>query len=82
MQIFDLFSKRQESCDTELIELLKSLRQAQKDYAVALSCFEEVTEVDKIDETIFLMAAARKKYSYYLRKLRAYTWKNHETMCR
>jgi len=82
MQLFPLFSKRQGGHDDEMAQLLRSLRQAQKDYNVALSCFEEVTETDRVDEAIFLMEAARKKYSYYLRKLRDHTSEKDQSMCR
>ncbi|MFY9358552.1 MAG: DUF2508 family protein [Bacillota bacterium] len=81
MQLFDLFSRKQEGQDNEMAQLLKALRQAQKDYDVALSCFREATEADRVDEAIFLMEAARKKYSYYLRKLREYTEQKDQSMC-
>lgn len=81
MQLFPLYSKRQDNHDNELAQLLRSLRQAQKDYNVALSCFKEVTEFDRVDEAIFLMEAARKKYSYYLGKLRDYTSGKNQSTC-
>ncbi|MGI6620905.1 MAG: DUF2508 family protein [Bacillota bacterium] len=82
MQLFDLFSRKQGAQDTETAQLLRALRQAQKDYDVAVSCFREATEADRVDEAIFLMEAARKKYSYYLRKLREHTEETDQSMSR
>ncbi|MGI6642849.1 MAG: DUF2508 family protein [Bacillota bacterium] len=48
----------------------EALLEAQKEYNVALSYFDEATEPEIIDEAIFRMEAARKKYSYFLRKYR------------
>ncbi len=80
MYLLDFFSKKQSSQDNKVTQLLESLRQAERDYNVALSCFEEVTETEKVDETIFLMQAAKIKYSYYLKKLRCYTLENKQSM--
>lgn len=55
--------------DRELF--LAALREARKEYDVAVSCFEEAVEPELIDEAIFLMEAARKKYSYFLRKYKS-----------
>ncbi len=52
---------------------LKALLQAQKEYEVALSYFDESTEPEAIDEAIFRMQAARKKYSLFLRKYKKKT---------
>jgi hypothetical protein len=49
---------------------LSALNQAQAEYDVARSCFAEAVESEIIDEAIYLMEAARKKYSYFLRKVR------------
>jgi hypothetical protein len=68
-----MFSKKEDTCERELSDLMKALEQAQKDYCVAASCFDEAVESDRIDEAIFLMEAARRKYSYYLKRLRDYT---------
>ncbi len=50
---------------------LEALLQAQKEYNMALSYFDEATEPEVIDEAIFRMEAARRKYSYFLRKYRS-----------
>jgi len=50
---------------------LAALREAQKEYDVAVSCFEEAVDPELIDEAIYLMEAARKKYSYLLRKYKS-----------
>lgn len=52
---------------------LAALNQAQNEYEVAMSCFREATDPEIIDEAIFLMQAARKKYSYFLKKVRQTT---------
>lgn len=52
MYLLDFFSKKQSNQDNKVTQLLESLRQAERDYNVALSCFEEVTETEKVDETI------------------------------
>jgi hypothetical protein len=73
MLSFPMFSKREDIHERELSNLMRALEQAQKDYSVASSCFEEAVETERIDEAIFLMEAARRKYSYYLKRLRGYT---------
>jgi hypothetical protein len=52
-------------------EFIAALRSAQREYDVAASCFGEAVEPEIIDESIFLMEAARKKYEYFLRRIRA-----------
>ncbi len=59
------------ACSDELESYLLALKQAQKEYDVAVSCFEEAVEPELIDEAIFLMEAARRKYSYFLRKYKS-----------
>jgi len=59
--------------ESERAKLLKALYQAQKEYNVALSYFREATDAEIIDESIYLMEAARKKYSYFLKKIRKLT---------
>lgn len=49
---------------------LSAMRAAQREYDVARSCFGEAVDPELIDEAIFLMEAARKKYSYFLKKVR------------
>jgi len=49
---------------------LLALNQAQTEYDVARSYFGEAVEPEIIDEAIYLMEAARKKYSYFLKKVR------------
>lgn len=49
---------------------LAALRSAQREYDVARSCFGEAVEPEIIDESIFLMEAAKRKYSYFLRRVR------------
>lgn len=49
---------------------LSALAQARQEYDVARSCFAEAREPEIIDEAIFLMEAAGRKYSYFLRKVR------------
>ncbi len=56
---------------TERECFLAALAQAQKEYNVAMSHFSEAREPDRIDEAIYLMEAARKKYSYFLKRCRA-----------
>ncbi|HHX28768.1 MAG TPA: DUF2508 family protein [Firmicutes bacterium] len=56
--------------DRERDDYLFALNQAQSEYEVAKSCFSEAVEPEIIDEAIFLMQAARKKYSYFLKKVR------------
>ena len=54
---------------------LAALMEAQQEYDVARSCFGEVVEPEIVDEAIYLMEAARKKYSYFLKKVRnSYPW--------
>ena len=50
---------------------LEALKQAQKEYDMAMCHFDEATEPEIIDEAIFRMKAARKKYSYFLRMYRS-----------
>lgn len=50
---------------------LAALRLAQQEFDVARSCFSEAVELEIIDESIFLMEAARRKYSYFLKRVRA-----------
>jgi len=52
-------------------EFIRALRSAQREYDVAVSCFGEAVEPEIIDESIFLMEAAKKKYDYFLKRLRA-----------
>lgn len=52
---------------------LSALSQAQSEYEVAMSCFCEAIDPEIIDEAIFLMQAARRKYSYFLKKVRQFT---------
>ncbi len=49
---------------------LSALKSAQQEYDVARSCFGEAVEREIIDESIFLMEAARRKYSYFLKRVR------------
>lgn len=69
MQAFRV--KKENPSDTEREKLLSALFQAQKEYDVAFSCFSEAVEPEVIDEAIYLMEAARKKYSYFLKKVRS-----------
>ncbi len=50
---------------------LQALTQAQREYDLAMCHFDEATEPEIIDEAIFRMKAARKKYSYFLRMYRS-----------
>ncbi|MBE3520205.1 MAG: YaaL family protein [Firmicutes bacterium] len=67
-----MFGLRQPKSEKEIERkaLLKALRQAQHEMDVALSYFHESTDPEIIDHAIYLMEAARKKYSYFLRKAR------------
>jgi len=56
--------------EKEKQDLLSALRQARNEYEVAQSCFSEAVEPEIIDEAIYLMQAASKKYSYFLKKVR------------
>lgn len=56
--------------ELEKKKLLSALNQAQKEYNVALSHFHAVTEPEIIDEAIYRMEAARKKYSFFLKRVR------------
>lgn len=49
---------------------LEALEAARREYDVALSTFGEAVEPEIIDESIYLMEAARLKYSYFLRRIR------------
>ena len=49
---------------------LQALKSAQREYDIARSYFGEAIEPEIIDESIFLMEAARRKYSYFLRRVR------------
>jgi hypothetical protein len=53
---------------------LSALNQARMEYDVARSCFGEAVEPEIIDQAILLMEAARKKYSYFLKKVRDSHW--------
>ncbi len=55
---------------SERAQYLCALQQAQREYDMASSAFAEAVEPELIDEAIFLMAAARRKYSYLLKKVR------------
>lgn len=68
MGIFPLKKERETS--GERAKLLKAIKQAQKEYDIAYSYFTEATEPDIIDQAIFLMEAARKKYGFFLKKMR------------
>lgn len=67
-----LFRKARSSSasDKETQDFLFALNQARSEYEVAQSCFSEAVEPEIIDEAIYLMQAARKKYSYFLKKVR------------
>lgn len=67
-----MFAFRQAKNEKELERraLLKALRQAEHEMDVALSYFHESTDPEIIDHAIYLMEAARKKYSYFLKKAR------------
>jgi type I site-specific restriction-modification system R (restriction) subunit len=67
---------RQSPEEEERQELLLALRQAEKDLNTARSCFAEAVDPDIIDELIYLMQAASKKYSYFLKKLRSQSEKD------
>jgi len=49
---------------------LQALKAAQREYDIARSYFGEAVEPEIIDESIFLMEAAKRKYSYFLRRVR------------
>jgi len=68
MGIFPL--RRESQVESERAKLLRALGEAEKEYNVAVSCFREATAPELIDEAIFLMEAARKKYSYFLKLVR------------
>lgn len=61
---------RTDSETQERDRYLVALKSAQREYDVARSCFGEAVEPEIIDESIFLMEAARRKYSYFLRRFR------------
>lgn len=64
---------RKPRADRESLErdrYLAALKSAEREYDVARSCFGEAVEPEIIDESIFLMEAARRKYSYFLRRVR------------
>ena len=63
-------SKNRIGATTERDMYLLALSQAQMEYDVARSCFGEAVDPEIIDEAIYLMEAARKKYSYFLKKVR------------
>lgn len=67
-----MFGLRQAKDENELERraLLKALRQAEHEMNVALSYFHESTDPELIDHAIYLMEAAKKKYSYFLKKAR------------
>lgn len=67
MQIRKLRADRESS---EQERYLAALKSAEREYDVARSCFGEAVEPEIIDESIFLMEAARRKYSYFLRRVR------------
>ncbi len=58
---------------SERDEYIEALHQAHKEYNIALSAFTEAVEPELIDQAIFLMAAARRKYSYLLKKVKEHT---------
>jgi hypothetical protein len=62
--------RRVEAEDVDREKYVAALKSAQQEYDVARSCFGEAVEADIIDESIFLMEAARRKYSYFLRRVR------------
>jgi len=64
------WSKSKFAGTTERDMYLLALNQAQMEYDVARSCFGEAVDPEIIDEAIYLMEAARKKYSYFLKKVR------------
>jgi len=64
---------RKPRIDTETQEWNKNiaaLKAALQEYDVARSCFGEAVEPEIIDESIYLMEAAKRKYSYFLRQVR------------
>jgi uncharacterized protein involved in tolerance to divalent cations len=67
-----VFTFRQAKNEKELEKkaLIKALRQAEHEMDVAMSYFHESTDPEIIDHAIYLMEAAKKKYSYFLKKAR------------
>lgn len=74
MQLFQL--RRSPEEESEETKLLKALYQAEKEYNVAVAYFREATEPEIIDEAIFRMEAARRKYSYFLKRVRSCSSRN------
>lgn len=68
MNIFPL--RKEMQADTEKTKLIKALFQAQREYNIARSYFSEATEPEIVDQAIFLMEAAKKKYGYFLKRIR------------
>lgn len=64
------FKRNLDEREIERRAVLKALMQARHEMDVALSCFQESTDPEVIDHAIFLMEAAKKKYSYFLKKAR------------
>ncbi len=52
------------------VSLLESIEQAHKEWQMASSYFEHVTDPDLIDMAIYSMDAAEKKYVYLLKMAR------------
>lgn len=65
-----IFRKKPSAKETEEAVLYSALCEAKRQLDTARSCFREALEPDVIDELIYRMQAADKKYSYFLKKIR------------
>ncbi len=57
-----------EKCEDE--ELLECLKQAEEEWKEKEEFFNTVTEPDLIDYAIYDMEASKKKYTYFLKKIK------------
>jgi len=66
-------SREEDGDKARLGQYLTALNQAKNEYDVAQSCFAEATDPEIIDGAIYLMKAARAKYSFFLKQVRRLT---------
>jgi hypothetical protein len=64
----------EDNVDEDQIRLLRSLRQAQKEWINARSRLDWVVEKDQVDYAIYALEAAERKYEMLLRQAKKYNW--------
>lgn len=61
---------KSEAAENEDEALIKSVRQAMREWSTAQQFFESVSEPELVDYAVYSLEASRKKYMYLLKKAR------------